>query len=221
MDTTSSTSATPGAAVGPHLPETVADTTSSASATPGAAVGQDPPEKPDGSAPVAKAAASAPETVKSGAAASQGDRKVKHQVIVPKGVGTPVIQKKVNIFDRAVCKGLDWTDPETGNTGGETGDSIPKAAALVPFKAAPASAPASLERRASTIQREFRRQDTTDLEQAELDKIKVVIDGVEMYKHKGKLETLEERENRLLHNSYMKFYRSFQGPKLMAKCFFC
>ena len=132
-----------------------------------------------------------------------------------------MIQKKVNIFDRAVCKGLDWTDPETGNTGGETGDSIPKAAALVPFKAAPASAPASLERRASTIQREFRRQDTTDLEQAELDKIKVVIDGVEMYKHKGKLETLEERENRLLHNSYMKFYRSFQGPKLMAKCFFC
>jgi hypothetical protein len=74
-----------------------------------------------------------------------------------------------------------------------------------------------LERRASAIQREFRRQDTTDLDQAELDKIKVIIDGKTMYKHKEKLETWEEREARLLHNSYMKFYRSFQGPGLMAK----
>jgi chaperonin cofactor prefoldin len=208
----------------PMGPEAAAEgATSSTSPTPGAPVLQNPPEKPDGSTPtVAVETPLQSEAVKSGAATTEGDRKVKHQIIVPKGVGIPVIQKKVNIFDPAICKGLDWNDPETGKSSGEKpDDSMPKAAspctALVPSPAATPSATPALERRASAIQREFRRQDTTDLDQAELDKIKVIIDGKTMYKHKGKLETWEEREARLLHNSYMKFYRSFQGPGLMAK----
>jgi len=208
----------------PMGPEAAAEgATSSTSPTPGAPVLQNPPEKPDGSTPaVAVETPLQSEAVKSGAATTEGDRKVKHQIIVPKGVGIPVIQKKVNIFDPAICKGLDWNDPETGKSSGEKpDDSMPKAAspctALVPSPAATPSATPALERRASAIQREFRRQDTTDLDQAELDKIKVIIDGKTMYKHKEKLETWEEREARLLHNSYMKFYRSFQGPGLMAK----
>ena len=60
--------------------------------------------------------------------------------------------------------------------------------------------------------REFRRLDTSDLENEDLEKLKVIVDGVVMYKKpKGGLETWDEREKRLGHNSYMKFSRSFDG----------
>lgn len=66
--------------------------------------------------------------------------------------------------------------------------------------------------RVAAVEAELRRADTSQIEQQELEKDQVVVDGVVMYKtQKGKFETLEERQARLAHNSYMRFSRSFTG----------
>ena len=74
----------------------------------------------------------------------------------------------------------------------------------------------------NAIQSELQRQDTTnkftrantaELEEEALAKCKVEMeDGTFRYMNKrGKLETLEEREKRLSHNSFVAFSRSFEG----------
>ena len=66
--------------------------------------------------------------------------------------------------------------------------------------------------RKDTSQRGFNRQTTKELEEEELRKCAVLEDGTYMYKNnRGKLETLDEREKRLSHNSYVAFSRSFEG----------
>lgn len=74
------------------------------------------------------------------------------------------------------------------------------------------AASAELQRK-DTSQRGFDRQTTKELEEEELRKCAVLMeDGTYMYKNKrGKLETLDEREKRLSHNSYVAFSRSFEG----------
>ena len=64
---------------------------------------------------------------------------------------------------------------------------------------------------------QMRRGDTSDLEAEELEKCKVILeDGSVRYQTKrGKLETLEEREKRLGHNSYMQFSRSFESSLVL------
>ena len=60
---------------------------------------------------------------------------------------------------------------------------------------------------------EFKRGDTTQLEEEELQRCAVVMpDGSTMYRTpKGKFETYEERVKRLGHNMYMKFSRTFES----------
>lgn len=61
------------------------------------------------------------------------------------------------------------------------------------------------------------RANTRDLESEELAKCAVPQeDGTILYMNKkGKLETLDEREKRLAHNSYVAFSRSFDGLSLL------
>lgn len=67
--------------------------------------------------------------------------------------------------------------------------------------------------RVQAVQAELARKDTSQLEQEDLEKDQVIVDGKVFYKTaKGKLETKAEREQRLAHNSYMRFSRSMQGP---------
>lgn len=67
--------------------------------------------------------------------------------------------------------------------------------------------------RVQAVQAELARKDTSQLEQEDLEKDQVIVDGKVFYKTaKGKLETKEEREQRLAHNSYMRFSRSMKGP---------
>lgn len=63
------------------------------------------------------------------------------------------------------------------------------------------------------VEAEFKRGDTTQLEQEELERCAVVMpDGSTMYRTpKGKLETYDERVKRLGHNMYMKFSRTFES----------
>ena len=67
--------------------------------------------------------------------------------------------------------------------------------------------------RKDTSQLALGRANTMDLEAEELAKCAVPQeDGTVLYQNKkGKLETLEEREKRLAHNSYVAFSRSFEG----------
>ena len=59
----------------------------------------------------------------------------------------------------------------------------------------------------------MQRKSTAELEEEELRKCAVEQpDGTYLYKNKkGKLETLQQRQNRLAHNSYVSFSRSFEG----------
>ena len=41
------------------------------------------------------------------------------RVIVPKGAGVPILQRKVNIFDKDVCKGLQWEQEVQKDNAGE------------------------------------------------------------------------------------------------------
>eukprot|EP00435_Cladocopium_sp_Y103_P067146 s53_g29.t1 len=71
--------------------------------------------------------------------------------------------------------------------------------------------------RKDTSQLALQRANTVDLEKEELAKCAVLQeDGSILYKNKkGKLETLEEREKRLAHNSYVAFSRSFDGLSIL------
>lgn len=76
----------------------------------------------------------------------------------------------------------------------------------------PPAAPSSAGQRALAAKREMVRKDTSELEKEAMIADQVVMeDGTIMYRHKGELETLAERETRLAKNSYMRFSRSFQG----------
>ena len=68
-------------------------------------------------------------------------------------------------------------------------------------------------RRKDTTQLNFQRSTTAELEEKELEKCAVQMpDGATMYKNaKGKLETREQRDKRLAHNTYVSFSRSFEG----------
>lgn len=44
-------------------------------------------------------------------------------------------------------------------------------------------------------------------------------DGSILLKHKGKLETIAEREMRIKHNTYMKFSRTFDSPLDLSSCY--
>lgn len=44
-------------------------------------------------------------------------------------------------------------------------------------------------------------------------------DGSILLKHKGKLETIAERETRIKHNTYMKFSRTFDSPLDFSSCY--
>ena len=72
-------------------------------------------------------------------------------------------------------------------------------------------------RRKDTSQLALGRANTRDLESEELAKCAVPQeDGTILYMNKkGKLETLDEREKRLAHNSYVAFSRSFDGLSLL------
>ena len=141
------------------------------------------------------------------------------RVIIPKGSDVKQVHTKVNIFDQEVCRAIKWSPESGGNAGGSpTQPAVPATAAATDENAAPATPsaaptiPAPGLRRANAMTREFRRLDTSDLENEDLEKLKVIVDGVVMYKKpKGGLETWDEREKRLGHNSYMKFSRSFDG----------
>ena len=156
-----------------------------------------------------------------------GDNSVEphqHRVIIPKGFDVKQVHRKVNIFDRDVCKGIKWS-PEGGETvaGSPATPVVPAAAPATDENTMPATgesaapanpldAPARGLRRANAMTSEFRRMDTSDIEAEDLERIKVIVDGVVMYKKpKGGLETWDEREKRLGHNSYMRFSRSFDG----------
>lgn len=86
-------------------------------------------------------------------------------------------------------------------------------------KKADGSAPSGVEavskelQRKDTTQNQFFRANTRELEADELQKCAVLMDdGTYKYMNKrGKLESLEEREKRLAHNSYVAFSRSFEG----------
>ena len=147
-------------------------------------------------------------------------------VIIPKGVDVKQVHMKVNIFDREVCKAIKWSPEDGGNAGSSTTPAVPTAAPATGENTTPAtdesttsatpSAPPTTSapglRRANAMTGELRRMDTSDLDNEDLEKIKVNVDGVVMYKKpKGGLETWDEREKRLGHNSYMRFSRSFDG----------
>ena len=111
----------------------------------------------------------------------------------------------VGSVQECVTKALS---PEGGADGpGEPSTISPEGAA-----ASVKAATAELQRK-DTSQRGVNRQTTRELEEEELQKCAVLMeDGTYMYKTKrGKLETLEEREKRLSHNSYVSFSRSFEG----------
>ena len=84
-------------------------------------------------------------------------------------------------------------------------------------KKADGSLPSGVEAISKELQRkdttQFLRANTSELEAEELEKCAVLQDdGTYKYMNKrGKLETLEEREKRLAHNSYVSFSRSFDG----------
>ena len=69
---------------------------------------------------------------------------------------------------------------------------------------------------------ELKRKDTARLEQEELEKCKVTMqDGSVLYVNsKGKLETLEERQKRLSHNSYVAFQRSLESGWILHSVLF-
>ena len=122
-------------------------------------------------------------------------KRVRHQLIVPKGSDVPVVHKKVNIFDPAVQKTLNWSGQ---------GEGQPQ-----PPVVAPGDVPTA---RVDTVQKEFKRQDTSDLQKAAADKDTVLMDGVKYFKKpNGGLETEEQRDHRLGKNRYMVFSRSLQG----------
>ena len=148
------------------------------------------------------------------------DKVSTHRLIVPKGADKPVVQKKVNIFNRQVCKDIKWSDlddqpPDVSQSNGSATVSPPPVTAQVAkAKAVPKAAP--LARRAAALQMEFLRRDTSDLDIEDLEQVEV--DGVTMYRNeKGKLETLKQREGRLAHNAYVRFSRSFTGLGVMTK----
>ena len=94
-------------------------------------------------------------------------------------------------------------------------DGQPLAASDVSPEAAGATLDAvSAElKRQDTSQRLLTRACSKELEEEELRKVAVKMeDGSFMYRNsKGKLETLEERQKRVEHNSYVSFTRSFDG----------
>ena len=148
------------------------------------------------------------------------DKVVTKRMIVPKDADKPVVQKKVNIFDRQICKGLNWSQTSDATkevTGAAPSGPVP---AVVPSAPAGADASAPNAGRAEALKQEFQRQDTSDLDKGNKDKDTldgepVVIEGVTYYKNaKGKLETVKQREDRLAHNSYMRFSRSLTGPHI-------
>lgn len=157
-------------------------------------------------------------------ASASVDKVSTHRLIVPKDADKPIVQKKVNIFNRQVCKDINWTDCEdqpphvSQGSGAATTSPSPVTSQVAKAKAVPKAVPkaAPLARRAAALQMEFLRRDTSDLEIDQLEQVEV--DGVIMYRsEKGRLETLKQREARLAHNAYMKFSRSLTGLGVMTK----
>ena len=129
------------------------------------------------------------------------EKTVVKRVIVPKGAETKITHNKVNIFDREVCKKIQWSA------------TSPEATPEVPTAEGGQQHDTGLAK-AEALGKEFKRQDTSDLTVANADNA-VIVDGITYFKKKnGELETLEQRDARLYHNSYMRFSRAMTGPRL-------
>ena len=115
--------------------------------------------------------------------------------------------------------------PETQPPSPKSQPAVPVPETQVPEAKPPGSAQkaanqASLAATVATLQRQdtsqqlLTRANTKDLEEEELRKCAVEMpDGTFMYRNQrtGKLETLEDRQKRPAHNTYVAFSRSFEG----------
>eukprot|EP00435_Cladocopium_sp_Y103_P016159 s261_g4.t1 len=119
-----------------------------------------------------------------------------------------VKESLVGSVQKCVTKALSPVDETAASPAGEP---IPSVVSPEAAEATVRAAGMELQRK-DTSQR-LNRQSTKELEEEELRKCAVLMeDGTYRYKSKkGKLETLEEREKRLSHNSYVAFSRSFEG----------
>lgn len=102
------------------------------------------------------------------------------------------------------------TNALEGKPVGEKEPEVPEEPPKPPAASTVKAIELELQRRDTT---QLSRGNTNDLENEELAKAAVEQpDGSFLYKNsKGKLETLEERQKRLAHNSYVAFSRSFDG----------
>eukprot|EP00435_Cladocopium_sp_Y103_P018677 s1067_g4.t1 len=123
------------------------------------------------------------------------EKSVVKRVIVPKGADSKITHNKVNIFDPEVCKKIKWGASET------TG--VARSPEATPEVVPPAGGdPGKTHDRTAALEKEFKRQDTSDLATLDTD-TPIVIDGITYYKRPktGELETVPQRQARRLPTS--------------------